>query len=209
MLNGFSQSISFEELCLRNNDCQNANREVHSRIIEIIRDNREFILSHSQAIGIDPRALAGAMMAENTLNIDILDRIQFFLAYGRLTQVGSREFSFGFAQMTIAAATDVEAILSISEGRSPRTHREMREYILTREGSLYYAGGVLMMAQEAYARHGMDISQNLGALTSLYTRGSFDYLASQRVQQGGSPQINTFGYFVEKNLPLVEEILFN
>ena len=68
---------------------------------------------------------------------------------------------------------------------------------------------VLMMAQEAYARHGMDISQNIGVLTSLYTRGSFDYLARQRIQQGGSPQINTFGYFVEKNITLTEEILFN
>ena len=129
-----------------------------------------------------------------------------------------RSVSVGPAQVSFRNALFYEPSLARRLGRPKRTVREVIHALLTPEGSLEYAAGILLDAQEAYAKYAyVDLRSRPGILATLYHLGSPARRAKRLGEENrrrellGSPaiapQLNFYGEFVERHARELDDLL--
>jgi hypothetical protein len=150
-------------------------------------------------------ALIGQILAENSLNVTLDDRIQNLLASRSDGSVAVG--SIGFGQIHVARARSVERMAALIEGRAVRSDAEIARQLLTERGSIYYAAAILRDAWKTYERvAGVDIRENIPVLATLYNLGRVAERAEAVHRTGREPQENYMGFFVRHVLPFVAEI---
>ncbi|MEK7692071.1 MAG: DUF1402 family protein [Bdellovibrionota bacterium] len=157
---------------------------------------------------VDPRALTGVMLAENSLNHSITDVFQNQLAL-LATNAGAEElikFTIGLGQINPSVVMKFEPYAARVEKRSPRNENEVIDEISTTSGSIRYAAAILASEQRRYENAGISVRDKPGILATLYNLGSRADL-TETLASGRSPRVNYMGLFVENNLPTIERSL--
>ena len=139
-------------------------------------------------------ALIGVILAENSLNVSLDDKIQDLLADTTGGTVPSG--SIGLGQIFPDRALSVERMAAWIEKRPLRGKREISEALLTERGSIYYAAAILRDAWKTYARAGIDIQNNVPVLVTLYNLGDVQNRANKARNSRKAPQENYMGTFV-------------
>ncbi len=199
-LNDYEGMCKTDPLCSRLKDARGNFIPVSAPLKRLLEEGRDVFIDHAERYGVDPRAVAGAIAAENTMNVQASDLVQGWLAHRGITGVGSKQFSFGFGQINMPAALEAERHLAKIDGRPEKSTAQIREALLTMDGAVYYATGIVRKAQDDYKAKGIDISKRPDVLASLYNLGKTEERAVAAATSGKKPQVNYFGFFVAQNL---------
>jgi hypothetical protein len=177
-------------------------------IVALLKELAPYIEKSAKKLGVDPRAIAGSIMAENSLNVGISDGVQNLLVKIGVANKGEvlgKKFSYGLGQLNFAAAREAEDHVAKIENRPPRNDAELSEAITIPEKSIYLVGAVIRKVQDDYKNQGIDISKRPEILTTLYNLGNSEIKAVETKKSGNLPRPNFFGYFVDK---YIDELAF-
>ena len=207
-----NRTYTVEELCAYDEYCRYSFDEAGK--VYPVKPEVRFILSNLHAeiadagtrYGVDPRAIAGAVAAENTLNVQMSDEIQEYLAQNGVTSIAGHTFSVGIGQLKIEAAMIGEATIAKIEGRPPRSMAEVEQARLNPVEALKLIAGVMRNAQDVYQARGVDISGRPDVLTTLYNLGDVERRAGQ-LAPGAEPRSNYFGAFVANNMVELQDTI--
>lgn len=208
--------LSYEELCKYDNFCSRLKSYDGSfvgpkeAILEYLSSFSDVIKEKSEKLGIDQRAVAGAILAENSLNVQVDDTVQDFLVKMKLApkaEIMGKKFSIGMGQIHLEAAMEVEATLAKSLGRKLRTEDEVADALLTPDGAIEYAAGIVKFSQDCYKQEGIDVAGDPALLTTLYNLGGACDRAKEAAKTKEPPKPNYFGYFVDQNIPSIDRYL--
>lgn len=197
----FADVCKYDKWCLRLKTSDGAWLRPKPEIIAILQDKdiQDQIKSSAALYGVDSVALAGAILAENSLNVGLKDSVQTFLAKrAGITSLGSKDFTFGFGQIGMTAAMEAEAHVAKVEGRSPKSRDELVTEITNPTGSIRIAAAILRKVQDDYKAEGFDISKDPALLATLYNLGRSEERAKQAKSSGLPPRQNYFGLFVAR-----------
>lgn len=184
---------------------------------------RSAIIRIADEYGIDPVTLVAAPLAENSMNTNVKRQIELKMAGhsdqldddGYPTEAAARAYakyylghplSIGPGQIYVSAAKAVEPLAAQIEHREIRKKgHDIKEALLTTEGSLRYAAAILRDAQDQYAAAGIDISRRPEILATLYNLGRVKEKAKNaryemtHSKHGYNAEANYFGWFVALN----------
>ncbi len=194
---------SFDQYCERLKTSDGAWVKPRKELLAVIKspDMNAEIHRVAKLYNIDPVMIAGAIIAENTMNVSMKDTAQTWLAANMgITGVGKKKFSYGFGQINDEAAIEAEAHVAKIEGRKPKSIAEIREEILDPTKCVRLVGAIVRQVQDDYKAQGFDISKDVGVSTTLYNLGRSKEKAAQAKRNGATPKSNYFGFFVSKYL---------
>jgi hypothetical protein len=170
-------------------------------IVLLLKELGPTIEKHAKTLGVDPRAVAGAIMAENSLNVSISDDVQDLLVkigVAKKGEVLGKRFTYGLGQLNFTAAREAEDYAAKLENRAPVSDTELSNALLIPERAVYYVAAVLRKCQDDYKNQGIDIAGKPEILTTLYNLGHSDIKSSELKKSGNNPKPNYFGFFVQK-----------
>ena len=197
----------YKDLCAYDSWCQNLKnndgsiKQPKKEVLEAVRAVQEEIRKAAKDFGVDPRAVAGAIVAENSLNVQISDAVQDFLVKYKIAPKGEilgKKFTFGWGQLNLPAAKEAEVLMAKVEGRKMRSDTEISEELLKPASAVRYVAAVMRKVQDDYAKEGIDISKKPEILATLYNLGKSESKAVQTRVSGRDPRVNYFGYFVQR-----------
>ena len=148
--------------------------EPKTRFVNLLSTLAPEIKATAALYDIDPRALVGAILSEDTINDDPADRLQQFLVQTKITPTGTiagKGFTFGLGQLNGDELPEVEILAAQIEGRAVKPQAEVAQDVLTVLGSIRYTAAFIRRAQDAYAKEGLDIRGRPEVLVSLYNMG--------------------------------------
>lgn len=198
---------SFDQFCERLKTSDGAWVKPRNELLAVIKSPAMNAEIHRVAklYNIDPVMIAGAIIAENTMNVSMKDTAQTWLAANMgITGVGKKKFSYGFGQINDQAAIEAEAHVAKIEGRKPKSMEEIREEILDPTKCVRLVGAIVRQVQDDYKEQGFDISKDVGVSTTLYNLGRSKEKAAQAKRAGTVPKSNYFGFFVSKYISEVK-----
>ena len=184
-----------------------ANRRPNPRIVALLREMKDDIKILGEKYGVDPRAIAGTILAENTMNSGLDEQVQTWLASRGHYSLMGRKFSFGLGQLYDFSAVKSEKTLAKLDRREERSLALVRRDMLSAEGSLYYVTGTIKNVQDVYTDKGFKVADDPLILTTLYNIGRPKDRADRRIKMTGKPEPNYFGRFVKNNLGVIEEAI--
>lgn len=196
----------FKELCKTDQLCSNLKNpdgtfiKPKQAILELVSQTSPELKEIAKKVGVSPNAVAAAILAENTMNVQADDAVQDALVKLKMAPTGAvmgKQFSIGLGQINIEPAMEAEETLAKIYGRKPRSEKEIAEKLLTTGGAYEYASGIMRVAQDCYKEQGFDISDNIPVLTSLYNLGGACARAKTSKEEGRIPKANYFGLFAE------------
>ncbi len=158
---------------------------------------------------VDPRAIVGAILTENSLNVQADDTFQDWLvSSGVLStgQIGGRAMTVGLGQINVPTARNVEALAARIEHRTARSDAVIAQALLRPGDAIRYAAAIMRQAQDAYEAAGFDISREPAILATVYNLGRPTQLAAAAQAGGRTPRVNYFGFFVEHYMSRIERI---
>lgn len=188
-------------LCQRLKSSEGVWNKPKPEVLAMMRDPeiQKQVQEVAKKYNVDPVAVSGAIVAENSLNVGVKDSIQTFIASKMgITKIGNKSFSFGLGQINLSAGREAENYLARIENRAPMSDADLIKDIADPLGSIRVAGTIIRKVQDDYKAQGFDISKDPGILTSLYNLGHSEQRALQTKQEGRTPQVNYFGLFVQK-----------
>ncbi|CAN5624488.1 hypothetical protein BH10BDE1_BH10BDE1_09620 [soil metagenome] len=203
----------YDELCKNDKWCvrlktqDGAWMKPKPEILAVMRTKEVQTEIHAAAAkyGVEASAIAGAIIAENSMNVTKTDTAQTWLAKNMgITSIGKKKFSFGMGQINIDAAMEAERHVASVEKRTPRSEDEMVQEIADPLGSVRVAASIIRKVQDDYKKEGFDISKDVGVLTTLYNLGGSEQRAKDTKKAGTQPKMNYFGTFVSKYLTEVK-----
>ena len=165
-------------------------------IVQLLKELAPIIEKHAKTLGVDPQAVAGAIMAENSLNVSISDDVQDLLVKIGVANKGEilgKKFTYGLGQLNFQAAREAENYAAKLEGREA-----ISDNLLIPERAIYYVAAVLRKCQDDYKRQGIDIADKPEILTTLYNLGHSDIKSLEIKNSGSTPKPNYFGFFVKQ-----------
>lgn len=175
----------------------------------VARPMRDAIIAIANKYGIDPVTLVLAPIAENTMNVQVDDKLADEMDDRGLMdeqgQILGKAFSLGPGQIYVFRARSVEDLAARIEGRPVRKDGEIKKQLHSPIGALKYAAALIRDAQDAYARVGKDISRRPEILTTLYNIGKIEKRISKNRDQ--EPLPNYFGYWCGENYDIVRREL--
>jgi hypothetical protein len=149
-------------------------------------------------------AVIGSILAENTLNVALDDKIQDQLA--GLSDGLAAQFSIGLGQVFPARARQVEQMSAWIEKRPVRSESEIQAALLTERGSIFYVAAILRDAWKTYRRFGLDVRSDIPVLATLYNLGGVEDRARRAAAVGATPLENYFGFFVRYHRQTIENL---
>ena len=176
------------------------------KMIEVMADP---IIDWSKKFGVDPRAVAGSILTEHSLNVDIQRNVKTMLVdNGTLGDdaLKSHNLSFGPGQINVTAAESAEQYIAKLENRAPRSDGEIMERLRSVDGAAEYGAAIVRQAQDFYKDRGVDISKRPDILATLYNLGRLETKAAN-IDKNVAPKPNYFGAFVANNLKKVEDAI--
>ena len=207
-----SSKINQTKLCQYDNYCMSIydeNSDVYKvapsikKLLSFLSDD---IKKTAQEYQVDPRAIAGVIAAEHTLNVSIEDDIQNFLANYGVTSVFGKKFSYGLGQIFPRVAIEVEPLVAKVEKRKPYTRKQVVQALTKPKESLKYMAAIIKNIQNQYSKSGFDISNNIGVLTTLYNIGDIDKRL-KKTPKNKKLLPNYFGVFILTNLTDIEDCI--
>jgi len=184
-------------------------KEPEPSLVSTLESYRQDMLSAAKASGIDARAIAGAILTENTLNVNLKDRAQNFLVSMGLAKDGKflgKGFSYGFGQINCDRARDVEKAAAKIYARSERSTAEVCNSLLDPKETIKYIGVIIRDAIDTYKEKGIDISGDIGIQTTLYNLGGVKQRAEAAKANNALPKVNFFGLFTNMHLDQLGKI---
>jgi hypothetical protein len=178
----FKDVCSFDQYCERLKMSDGAWVKPRNELLAVIKSPAMNAEIHRVAklYNIDPVMIAGAIIAENTMNVSMKDTAQTWLAANMgITGVGSKKFSYGFGQINDQAAIEAEAHVAKIEGRPAKSMDEIRAEILDPAKCIRLVGAIVRQVQDDYKAQGFDISKDVGVSTTLYNLGKSKEKAAQ------------------------------
>ncbi len=197
----FKTVCEYDRFCTRLRSSDGSWLKPKPEIVAILKDAelQTQVAKVSSQYGIHPTALAGAILAENSLNVGLKDSVQTWLASKMgITKVGAKSFSFGFGQISLPAALEAERHLAKLEKRSEKSQQELIAEVADPVGSIRVAATILRKVQDDYKEQGFDISKDPALLATLYNLGRSEERSKAAKAEGRIPKINYFGLFVQK-----------
>lgn len=170
-------------------------------IVLLLKELAPVIEAHSATLGVDPRAVAGAIMAENSLNVSISDDVQNLLVKIGVANKGEifgKKFTYGLGQLNFYTARDAENYAAKLEKRAPLSDATLSDALLVPDKAVYYVAAVIRKVQDDYQAQGIDISGKPEILSTLYNLGNSTKKAKETKANGLAPRPNYFGFFVKK-----------
>lgn len=170
-------------------------------IILLLKELAPVIEKHAATLGVDSRAVAGAIMAENSLNVSISDDVQNLLVKIGVANKGEifgKRFTYGLGQLNFSAARDAENYAARLEKRASLDDATLSDALLVPEKAVYYVAAVIRKVQDDYKAQGIDISGKPEILSTLYNLGNSSRKAKETKANGSAPRPNYFGFFVKK-----------
>ena len=202
--------VSFEELCEYDSYCKTANKEK----IESERVNqkkkmlyrmayflREDIRKAADLLDVPAEAIAGAFITENTLNVDVKDKVQEILYQANIDSEGESG-SVGLGQMNKTPLRKADEILAKYEERDMHSTaaKRSKDYSNPYRG-VYYIAAYLRYAADTYKEIAdVDISNDSAILATLYNIGKVEIHArnlSKKPVEERIPRVNYFGWYLE------------
>lgn len=120
-------------------------------------------------------------------------------------------WSLGRGQVQVRLALELEKDVAAAEGRPPRGLRGVLQALLDDEGCLDYVAASLSRSEKAFWQiAGVDISEDVGLLATLYNMGSPEYRAQLALRNSGKGlpfRKNEMGLHAEALAFQVESIL--
>ena len=217
---------SFKGLCSYESDCRKIGgmkngelvyKKPRPELMDYYKRLRPLIIQVAAEYQVDPVTLVMAPLAENTLNVNIVDKLEDEMEReGQLDDDGAfadpvlhamynKPMSIGPGQIYVFAAKHVEKMAALIENRPTRKGGEIRDRLMTQEGALRYAAAILKDAQDTYAKGGVDISHRPEILATLYNIGKVTMRLNDAKGRESYP--NYFGYFVGLNYAFVQHEL--
>ncbi|MES2801369.1 MAG: DUF1402 family protein [Bdellovibrionota bacterium] len=198
-------SISVRDICAYDPWCGNLVngselKEPDQALVSLLRRHRAEIHKQARLQNVDPRAITGAILAENTLNIGKTDQIQDFLVNTGIAKNGKLpgySFTYGLGQIKCERAQEVDRYFAKRDGR--QVNKSICTEISNANGSIKVVAMALRQAIDVYKANGIDISSNIGVQTTLYNIGSVEKKAAAAKAKKATPRINYFGWFVENH----------
>lgn len=184
-------------------------REPEPSLVSTLEIYRQDMLNAAKVSGIDPRAIAGAILTENTLNVNLKDTAQSFLVSMGLAKDGKflgKGFSYGFGQIKCERAWDVEKATAKMYSRPERTQGQVCQALLDPKETIKYIGVIIRDAVDTYKENGIDISGDIGVQTTLYNLGNVKQRALAAKTNNALPRVNFFGFFTNMHLEQLGKI---
>lgn len=201
---------SYDKLCKTLIDSDGTFLKPKPEIILALKVLNPIILETAKIYNVDPRAIAGSILSENSLNCTITDDIQNWLVKLHIAKDGSllgKKFSFGWGQLYMDAAMEAEPLAAKTEKRKERTAEEMAQDLLKPDKSIMHVGAVIRFIQDNYKKAGFDISDKPEILTTLYNLGGSGARAKTSKSLNRDPRVNYFGFFTKMNLNVLDDIV--
>lgn len=194
--------------------CYKVDTKVNREISDTLTAMRPVIHAAAKTYGVDPATIVGSLLAEHSMNTGATDIAQDALVKLGLAKNGTldfgfykKTFTFGFGQLHFDRALEAEKIAAQVEQRPLRTSEQVKDALMTPEGSAYYAAALVRQARDLYLGAGYDLSDDPATLTTLYNIGKINDRLERTKKEGRPPQPNYFGLFVLKNKDRIKEIV--
>ena len=171
-------------------------------ILKLLQTLEPVIREQATKLNVDPKAIAGSILAENSLNVGVSDDVQDFLVKVGIASNGNilgKKFTFGLGQLNFDVARSAENYMAKIENRKAMTDKELSDALLIPEKAIYYVGAVIRETQDIYKKHGFDISDKPDILATLYNLGKPESKAIDAKKNNRLPRVNYFGFFIAKN----------
>ncbi|MEK7689393.1 MAG: DUF1402 family protein, partial [Bdellovibrionota bacterium] len=182
-------------------------------ISDVLRFLRPELNEIAAKYGIDPRGIAGAILAENSLNQNLEDRFQQFLVDSKISPRGEflgRSFSYGMGQFHCDVAQEIESYAANIEKRAVRSSQAVCDALNNPIETFKYIAAVEKKAQDTYLAQGIDLRGHPEILVSLYNLGeqkiSFADRAAKSKAEGRASWPNYLGAFAWYNLDVLSDI---
>ncbi len=207
-----NKTYKVEELCVYDEYCRYSFDDtgktypVKPEVRFVLANLHSEIVAAGKQYGIDPRAIAGSISAENTLNVQMDDSLQEYLAQNGVTSIAGKSFTFGLGQLNPDTAMIGEAVIAKIDGRSPRSRHEVEQAMLNPVESIKLISGVIRHAQDIYKEKGIDISGRPDLLATLYNLGNPESRVTQASAEN-PPRPNYFGAFVANNITDLQDTI--
>jgi hypothetical protein len=170
-------------------------------ILKLLKELGPTINEHATKLGVDPVAIAGAIMAENSLNVSVSDGVQDLLVKIGVANKGEvlgKKFTYGLGQLNFPVAREAEDYMAKIENRPPLTDSALSDALLVPGKAVYYVGAVIRKVQDEYKEEGFDIAGKPEVLTTVYNLGGAKTRAQAAKVAKTEPRQNYFGYFVDR-----------
>lgn len=180
---------------------------------KIIKEYRDLILEVADIYQVKPEAIAGAILAEHTLNYDLFDDIQ----NGFANMVGietadkiilksfNRHATFGFAQVNVNMSGYVQNVMKDVE---PELEFDYKKEIKTLSGSVRIIAAIMRGDQKMYMRYDIDISESPGIAVTVFNLGRAHLRAKETWEEKRDPGHNYMGLFVLKYMDHIQQLLY-
>jgi hypothetical protein len=213
-LSAYEELCLYDRLCSRLRNSDGTKVEPKPAVKKLIETMADPVHDFAKLYGVDPRAVAGAILAENSMNVQMDDEIQSWIVKNNIW--GSKAFlnagmTIGPGQINIKPAISADQHIASLGLRPARSADEITKLLLTPAGAAEYSAAILRQAQDAYKAEGIDISKRPDILVTLYNFGqekmSYTDRAKETAKLKLEPRANFFGVFVAENIGAVEDAI--
>jgi hypothetical protein len=205
----YKEVCSYDNYCRRLKSSDGAWFQPKGETMAFIRDPRAQaeLKAAAAKYGVDPVAVAGSIVAENSLNVSLATTtnsgaahyaLKDWLTRNGIYSVGGKSIGFGVGEIHLDTAMEADAHMAAIEHRAPLNTSEMAAEINNPLGSIRVAAMIVRQVQDDYKAQGFDISRNPGLLATVYNLGKSREKAALAKKNGSLPRLNYFGLFVSK-----------
>ena len=201
---------NYEKLCAYDEWCRELKTDSGEfvppdpNVVAVVRSLNQPLVQIARTLGVDSAAVAGAIIAGNSLGPQIdgdtggfLETLKGTSFVNQLSRVfRGKSFSLGLAQIKPETAGDAEPLLAKIENRRPRSLGEITAALADPVESVKYATAIIRQCQDAYQKRGFDVSGDPALLATMYNVGGCPRRAAEAARSGRGPRLNFFGFFV-------------
>lgn len=202
--------LKYQELCKYDSFCKLLkNRDgsfipPKSGLMAVLKTLNQPLREVAKTLSVDPTAVAGAILAENSLNVQVDQDTHDFLEIIKTNPLANdlskllrgKSFSLGLGQIKPESASEAETVLAKSEDRKERTGEEIKRALLNPIENLKFAAAIVRKCQDEYKKAGFDVSSDPQILATLYNLGDCQKRATEAAKSRRLPKPNYFGIFV-------------
>lgn len=116
-------------------------------------------------------------------------------------------WTLGLCQISIVKSIEIDSLISVEEQCAAMSVKQNIEGLLSPDTCIKYCAYELKSIRDKYKMiTGMDITNNIGVLTTLYNTGKVLESGAKYNKTHKQPLSNIFGRYVELQLPLLNKL---
>ena len=174
-------------------------------VVAVLREIKVPLHDICDKLGVNPNAVAGAILGETSMNIaqdgDVHAFLQVIKAYP-IANIASqivrgKSLSLGLGQIKPEPALEVESVLATLEKRPMRSYEEIRTNLQNPYENIKYAAAIVQKCQNDYQQNGYDIKNDTAILATLYNLGDCKNKAIAARKENKKLRPNFIGFFAQ------------